>query len=524
MKQYSTLGLYCLFILTASVPDLGQAAARLRVATTSSTENSGLLSVLHPPFERYFRVQIDVLAVGTGKALRLGENGDVDLVLVHAPALERAFVEQGFGVQRWSLMHNDFVLLGPPSDPAGLLTSKTARQAMQRLVVAEVPFVSRADRSGTHRKELALWQLAGGRPVSHRYLATGQGMGAALQIANDKSAYVLSDRATWLGYLGRLQLAVLYQRDPALHNPYHVIVVNPERHPHVQYQLAQAYVAYLRGPEGQAIIGGFKVAGVPLFVPDVLPQSAVPAAGGSLEAAAPQQDAVPTAPEPVPVLLRALALIMTGEGELFTVAGTSLAISMLAVLLSLGLAVPLGLLVGLKAFPGRGMLLGVLDTMMALPTVLVGLLLYGILSRDGLLGAYGLLYTPAAITIGQAVLITPIMWNLFIAAVREADPRLQLLCRILGANLWQQTLIYASERRFALMAAVVAGFGRAIGEVGIAMMLGGNIEGYTRTMTTTIALETSKGDFEFAVALGLLLLLMAFFVNLVLRQFQHFAK
>jgi tungstate transport system permease protein len=158
---------------------------------------------------------------------------------------------------------------------------------------------------------------------------------------------------------------------------------------------------------------------------------------------------------------------------------------------------------------------------MALPTVIVGLLLYGLLNRQGVLGEFGLLYTPAAMVMGQSILIIPIIWNLSIAAVNGADPRLRPTCLSLGANLYQQGLIYINEVRFALMAAIVAGFGRAIGEVGVAMMLGGNIAGFTRTMTTAIALETSKGEFEFALALGMMLLLVALVVNIVLQQFQE---
>lgn len=242
--------------------------------------------------------------------------------------------------------------------------------------------------------------------------------------------------------------------------------------------------------------------------------------------AAPQPGLAAPAPEaPVPgfsgVLRRALALILDLDRSLLLVVWTSLFTSLLAVLIASCLAVPLGLLVGLTLFPGRRLVLGILNTLMALPTVLIGLVLYGLLSRHGPLGHHGLLYTPAAIIIGQSLLILPIVWNLSIAAVSGADARLQLVCRSLGASFRQQAVVYMREVRFALMAAVVMGFGRAIGEVGVAMMAGGNIAGYTRTMTTTIALETSKGELEFACALGMLLLLVAFVVNLLLQQFQE---
>ncbi len=216
----------------------------------------------------------------------------------------------------------------------------------------------------------------------------------------------------------------------------------------------------------------------------------------------------------------ALALIVSFDREIYTVVWTSLQISVVAVALASLFGIPLGILVVLKEFPGKRLLQQMLNTLMALPTVVVGLLLYGLLTRQGALGHLGLLYTISAIIIGQTLLILPIIWNLSIAAASGADPRLLPTSQALGASTLQQCAIYVNEVRYALAAAMVAGFGRAIGEVGIAMMLGGNIEGFTRTMTTAIALETSKGEFEFALALGILLLATAFLVNFVVQRFQ----
>ncbi len=216
----------------------------------------------------------------------------------------------------------------------------------------------------------------------------------------------------------------------------------------------------------------------------------------------------------------ALALIVSFDREIYTVVWTSLQISVVAVALASLFGIPLGILVVLKEFPGKRLLQQMLNTLMALPTVVVGLLLYGLLTRQGALGHLGLLYTISAIIIGQTLLILPIIWNLSIAAASGADPRLLPTSQALGASTLQQCAIYVNEVRYALAAAMVAGFGRAIGEVGIAMMLGGNIEGFTRTMTTAIALETSKGEFEFALALGVLLLATAFLVNFVVQRFQ----
>lgn len=220
----------------------------------------------------------------------------------------------------------------------------------------------------------------------------------------------------------------------------------------------------------------------------------------------------------------ALNLIYHFDQTLFKVVSTSLKVTLISVLLAALAAVPLGLYLALTPFAGRGIVLSLLNTLMALPTVVVGLLLYGLLNRQGLLGSLSLLYTPTAIVLGQTLLIMPIICNLSIAAARNADPRLPWTCISLGANFPQTALIYISEIRFALIAAIVAGFGRAIGEVGVAMMLGGNIEGFTRTMTTAIALETSKGEFEFALALGIILLLVALAVNTIFQRFQENKK
>jgi len=218
---------------------------------------------------------------------------------------------------------------------------------------------------------------------------------------------------------------------------------------------------------------------------------------------------------------QAFALIFSLDREVYAVAWTSVRISLTAVFFAALLGVPLGLLVSFRDFPGKPFLRQTLNTLMALPTVVVGLLLYGFLTRQGPLGDWGILYTPSAIVIGQCILILPIIWNLSISAADSADPRLADTCRALGASEFQQGLVFIQEVRFALMAALVTGFGRAIGEVGIAMMLGGNIEGFTRTMTTAIALETMKGEFEFALALGVLLLLVAFIVNALLQYAQR---
>lgn len=215
-----------------------------------------------------------------------------------------------------------------------------------------------------------------------------------------------------------------------------------------------------------------------------------------------------------------LGLIVGLDADLRQIVATSLFTSLTAVLLASLVAIPAGVLTALAGFRGKALLKHALNALMAVPTVVVGLVLYGLLSRRGVFGNYGLLFTPLAMIIGQTVLITPLIWNLVLTAVENRDPRLAFTCRALGANRRQQAMIVVHEARHALVAATILGFGRAIGEVGVAMMLGGNIEHHTRTMTTAIALETSKGAFALALALGVVLVVIALAVNLALSLLQ----
>lgn len=257
------------FGLLLSLLGWAEGGERLRLATTTSTENSGLLASLNPPFEKRFSIRVDVIAVGTGKALLLGRTGDVDVVLVHARAAEDEFVAEGFGVNRRDVMYNDFVLLGPPEDPAGIKGCTSAGEALKAIAAKRAPFISRGDDSGTHKKELLLWKKAGVLPRGAWYAEAGQGMGAVLRIADEKGAYTLSDRGTFLSMAKKLELRVLCEGDPELFNPYGIIAVNPARHKHVKYVEAMAYIGWVTSPEGQAIIRSFGVKefGRPLFIP-----------------------------------------------------------------------------------------------------------------------------------------------------------------------------------------------------------------------------------------------------------------
>ena len=258
-------------VLLATLSLSVHAEQRLRMATTTSTENSGLLSVLNPAFEQQHDAVVDVIAVGTGKALKLGENGDVDIVFVHAPPAEKQFVNAGHGVDRAAVMHNDFVIIGPPGDPAGIAETGSAVEALKKIHNTGATFVSRGDDSGTHKKEKSLWEKAGIDPGGDWYLAVGQGMGAVLQIADDKQAYTLTDRGTFIAYQGKINLEIVSEGDKALYNPYHIIAVNPDKHSHVKYELAKDYIDFVTGKDGQQIIKDYRMKGQQLFYPDAMP-------------------------------------------------------------------------------------------------------------------------------------------------------------------------------------------------------------------------------------------------------------
>lgn len=259
--------LICLLPLLRAAGAGAADTPRLRFATTTSVQDSGLLPYLLPRFEERCRCRVHVIAVGTGQALRLASSGDVDLVLVHAPEAELEFVKQGHGVNRKTLMVNDFVILGPPADPARIRGVKSASEALAAIARRRAAFISRGDDSGTHRKELALWKKAGITPSGPWYLEIGQGMGAALTMAGEKGSYTISDRATWLGRRDRLKLEVLSEGDPDLLNHYSVIQVNPARFPTVNAPLALELVDWLCSPEGQKLIGDFRAGGHALFRP-----------------------------------------------------------------------------------------------------------------------------------------------------------------------------------------------------------------------------------------------------------------
>jgi tungstate transport system substrate-binding protein len=241
---------------------------RVRMATTTSTEETGLLEVILPPFEEMLNVKIDVISVGSGKAMKLGENGDVDIILVHARDAESTFVASGYGVNRRDVMYNDFVIVGPRKDPAKVSGLTDAAETFKRIAAGYAPFVSRGDDSGTHMKEKAIWRELGLTPKGSWYIEAGQGMSATLQIANEKKAYCLCDRASYVTLKDKLQLPILCEGDKRLFNPYGVIAVSPAMHPTTKYVYAMALIGWLTSPQCQKMIGDFKKAGTVLFHPD----------------------------------------------------------------------------------------------------------------------------------------------------------------------------------------------------------------------------------------------------------------
>ena len=247
-----------------------KASGDLILATTTSTEDSGLLDVLVPMFEEESGYNVQIIAVGSGQAIEQASRGDADVVLAHSPAAEQKMIDEGNGIERVLIMHNDFILVGPESDPAGVATAETPTDAMAAIATTESPFISRGDDSGTHALELRLWEAAGIEPGGDWYAESGQGMGATLQIAGQRQGYTISDRATYLAQQDTLDLVILHEGDASLLNVYHAIAVNPEVHPDVQAAGAQAFIDFLVRDDVQAMIGQFGVDefGEPLFFPD----------------------------------------------------------------------------------------------------------------------------------------------------------------------------------------------------------------------------------------------------------------
>lgn len=240
----------------------------ITVASTTSTEQSGLFGHITPRFTEATGIDVRVVAVGTGQAFAIARAGDADILFVHDTVGEEQFVAQGYGVERRDVMFNDFVIIGPSDDPAGIADAASAVEAMQRIAAIEAPFASRGDDSGTHRAELRLWQDAGISPAGRWYRELGSGMGPTLNTAAGMDAYVVADRGTWLNFRNRQNLTILFEGDEVLFNPYGSVLINPERHPHLKHDLAIQWHEWLVSEEGQAAIASYEINGEPLFFPN----------------------------------------------------------------------------------------------------------------------------------------------------------------------------------------------------------------------------------------------------------------
>ncbi|GLR97564.1 MULTISPECIES: ABC transporter substrate-binding protein [Bradyrhizobium] len=266
MRKLATIGAALLWSTIAFAQD-----RTITVASTTSTEQSGLFGHLLPLFSKAEGISVKVVAVGTGQALDIGRRGDADVVFVHDRPAEDKFMSEGQGVKRFDVMYNDFVIIGPRSDPARISGSKDVVEALRKIATAKATFISRGDKSGTHAAELRLWKEAGvdlGAGKDNWYREIGQGMGPALNMASSSNAYLLSDRGTWLSFKNRGELAILTEGDKRLFNQYGVMLVNPEKHPSVKVKDGQAFIDWLVSPKGQDAIAGYKVGGEQLFFPN----------------------------------------------------------------------------------------------------------------------------------------------------------------------------------------------------------------------------------------------------------------
>jgi tungstate transport system substrate-binding protein len=259
-----------LMVLLSGAASAVSAQKFITVASTTSTEQSGLFRHILPIFEKKTGIEVRVVALGTGQALDLARRGDADVVFVHARQAEEKFIAEGYGVKRLPVMYNDFVLIGPKQDPAGIAGGRDILAALRKVKAAGAPFVSRGDRSGTHMAELALWKTAGIEIEKEKgpwYRDTGQGMGPALNTAAAMNAYLLADRGTWLSFKNRGDLAILVAGDKRLFNQYGVILVNSEKHRHVKKDMGQAFIEWVVSPDGQKAIADYKIDGQQLFFP-----------------------------------------------------------------------------------------------------------------------------------------------------------------------------------------------------------------------------------------------------------------
>ena len=496
----------------AACADPGEQATVVHVGSTTSLYDSGLLDTLVSRFEAENPdLEVRVIAVGTGQALELGRRGDVDLVLVHAPEAERAFLAAGHGRSRVTFMQNDFAVAGPADDPArvreragealAVADSDPAPAAFAAIAAAGAPFLSRGDDSGTHKRERKIWEAAGVEPAGPWYGETGQGMGNTLVMASERRAYVLTDRATLTVLGDAVELELIATGGRSLENLYSVMITAAG----ANQDGATRFWRWVLGEEARSVIAGFGVDrfGTPLFEPlDYEIPDADSYGSGSIGALNPFQ--------------RAWQLLVSGDAYLWDVVLRSLAISGSALLLAVLVGLPIGIGLAFSPLRSRLPVVALVNTGLAFPPVVVGLVVYLLLSRQGPLAPLELLYTPGAVILAQVVLAGPYIVAVTLAALESVPPDVRMQARGLGASRSQALLLHLRESRASLVAAVAAGFGAVISEVGAVMIVGGNLLGETRVMTSAIVLETRRGNFGVAVALGIVLLGIALLVNLLL--------
>lgn len=532
MLKNALLAVSVMILLAALVAHLRSAIMQehiVTLATTTSVYDSGLLDAVIPVFEGSFGIGVKVIPAGSGQALEIAKRGDVDLVLVHSRDLEVKFIKDGYGVHRIGLMYNDFLIVGPCEDPAEICGLKDAAEALLRIAVSGSKFVSRADMSGTHLLELGLWRSINIAPPSgfgSWYIEANRGMGSVLRIADEVGAYTIVDRATWLSFKDQVKrLTALVEGDPLLLNPYSLILVNPERNPHVNHKGAVTLARFLVSEDGQRLIENFKKNGEVLFKPLAQDFESARRMGYCNQS---DEFAWYLMQETYEEKADSRVAQRTFLDEVLNITVLSLQVSLSAVLIGSIIGIPVGAYLGLKRFHRKRMLVSLVEvtlktsvnTLMGLPPVVAGLIVYLVFNRFGPLGTLSILYTPAAMIIVQLILVTPIIVGVTMSTVANVEEAIRERALSLGATERQAAWTVIRESRGGILTAIIVAFGAAISEVGGIMIAGGNIRWFTRTLTTAIVTETELGNFESALTLGIILLGISFMINLALTIIQ----